>query len=127
MGEIIRINCENNDNTVELRIGQGMRDNDPDMILGYFPEDKRDRICNAIDSGKIWNYRIAPALCRKCGSFTTVPLFETFGDDVVRVAGTCECGHEIRTAVILNVDDDIKVSCPECGGRIEMKTVGFWD
>ena len=127
MGQIIRVRCENNDNTMELRIGQGIRDNNPDTILGDFPDARRESICAMIDAGKMWNYRRALALCRQCGSFTTVPLFETVGDDAVCVTGICECGHGIKTAVILSTDDEIGVTCPKCGGRIEMETIGFWD
>ncbi|MCR4807174.1 MAG: hypothetical protein K5857_05820 [Lachnospiraceae bacterium] len=127
MGEIIRLKCENKDMTGELRIGQGLKDNDPDVILENFPDAKRDRIRNAIDTGKIWNYRRVPALCKKCGSLTTVSVFETVGEEALSVVGKCECGHEAGTAVMLNVDDGVKVSCPECGGSMEIETIGFWD
>ena len=128
MGKIIQIRCDNCDYGAELHTGQGMRDNDPDVVSCYFPDSKREIIHSTMTAGKVWNYRKAPVLCRKCGRCTTVPLFVSPGDDGVRIAGVCGCGHDIRNVVLIQPDEGIlNVPCPKCGGRLSSAVTGFWD
>ncbi len=128
MGKILSLKCDNCDYSEELRIGSGIKDNDPDMVSGYFPDDRREIIHKITAARTVWNYRRIPVLCRKCGRFTTVPLFEALGNDTLRVAGKCGCGHEIRTAVLIKPEEGIvNVSCPKCGKRVRSEMIGLWD
>lgn len=128
MGEILQLKCENNDLNQELSIGQGIQDNTPENIINYFPKDKHEKIINIIKERRIWVFHRVPAMCRRCSQYVTVPLLEIKGDDPVRIAGNCSCGHSIRNAKIIDtLDQETIIQCPECGGRVSVERVGFWD
>ncbi len=131
MGQIVSLRCENCGNKIDLQIGQGIRDNNLDIVLGYFDVTSQNLIKDSLSSaGKdaIWAYSRMIVSCDVNHNIQAVPTFHIIENREDRiVAINCNCGG---THTFISVDDIINgtgCKCPKCGKTFKYSISELWD
>ena len=131
MGRSIRLKCNDCSVSYDLRIGQGIRDNKIENVLGHFDPETSELIRQkllVLGADQYWNYRRMIGYCDSCKSYLEVPTFQIIENEKRYVtAGKCSCGSSVTL-----IDDDDQagmndLKCPQCSGKITMEPTGMWD
>ena len=131
MGETIRLKCNDCNKAYDLNIGQGIKDNSLDRILGYFDgvtSDMISRKLSVLGTKKSWSFRRMIGYCSSCRSFREIPTFHIFEDQKEYVTATkCQCGSTCEIIDDNDTDAMGSLICPECGGKISSSITAMWD
>lgn len=131
MGRSILLKCNKCGKTLEFRTGQGIRDNDPDMVLSHFDSETQPKLQKILsDTDRVdWDFSIILSVCRRDNTVKAVPaVFLTEGGTDRIITSDCGCGGEHDFYDDEDLEDGTAlIRCPECGADMEYFVNGFWD
>jgi hypothetical protein len=130
MGYYLETYCTKCQKKQTFRLGQGLRDNDPEKVISKFDSPEAEEVRKIIfskDIEKIWNFNTVLGVCADCRALLEVPFFTARfinNHSVADITRKCQCG---KTPDIITEPENQAIICPQCNHILEKKIIGYWD